>query len=209
LTKKGRLFLKKIVFIKGGETLKKLFLARSEPLDLSTQRVLYNQFYKIVYRTAYKYCGDPSMASDIVQESFIRAFKYISTYKEEVNGSFEGWLVTITKNEAIKQLQQRWKRNEIYLEEINNHIMDIPDPIDTIEEQVVEKMNTAEINDAINDLPLHYRQIILLRLFHGYSYKEIGSLLDLTENAARQLYHRAKREVKIRLQEKWSATDEE
>ncbi len=190
-----------------GDHVKRLFSKRSNQFDLPAQKVLYNQFYKTVYKTAFRYCGETSATLDIVQETFVRAFTYISTYKEEKNGSFEGWLVTIARNESFKYLKSKWKCNEIPTEEIIE--VASQNSIDSLENQVIDRIGVEEIIHIIEQLAPHYHQVILLRLLHDHSFKEIGEIVDISENTARQTFYRAKKAVIVLLQEKWSGINEE
>lgn len=198
------------MFFKRGGWLKRLFSKGSKSLDIKTQEVLYHQFFEIVYRTAYRYCGEHLSSQDIVHETFIRAFKYISTYKKDKNGSFEGWLVTIAKNESLKYLKKSWQRNELPSEEISSdrESFIISDSV-TIESQVITKLKIEDLMMALDNIKLQNRQIILLHLFHDYTFKEIGELLGIKENAARQSYHRAKKEIAANLELEWGEDHEE
>lgn len=178
----------------------RLFSKRAKDLDLSTQKILYDQYYTIIYRTAYRYCAEPNAAKDIVQETFIRAFKYISSYKEQKNGSFEAWLVTIAKNEAIKYIQKQSKRNEILEEEIDIS----KDTLNaSVEDEVIEQITVEEVQSIIQTLPELTRAIFLLRFLHGFKFKEIGDKLNISENTARQHIFRAKKVVQRAIKANW------
>lgn len=183
--------------------MKRLFKSRGNNLDLASQRELYEHFYHTVYRVVYRYCGDADIAQDIVQETFMRAFRYISTFKEEQDGNFEGWLVTIARNETFKYLKRQWKRNEISVDEISIYSENISfQVIEDVEKKIEEIELMEEIFAILDSLSIRYRQILLLRLYHDYSFKEIGQILGIQENAARQIYHRAKKAMMEKLMQK-------
>lgn len=184
--------------------MKRLFINRGSDLDIASQRELYERFFHLIYRVVYRYCGDADATQDIVQETFVRAFRYLSTFKEDRDGNFEGWLITIAKNETFKYLKRHWRRNEISAEEININRDDISfQIIEDIERKVEGRILMEEIFTVLDTLSLRYRQILLLRLYHDYSFKEIGRILGIQENAARQIYHRAKKALMEKLMEKW------
>lgn len=188
--------------------MKGFFSSRSKDLDVTSQKELYQQFYQLIYRVVYRYCGDAEMTQDIVQETFLRAFRYFSTFKEDRHGSFEGWLITIAKNETFKHLKRQWKRNEIPVDEINMYKENISFQfIESIEHQIEEQEIIEEIFLVLDSLTLRHRQILLLRLYHDYSFKEIGNILGIQENAARQIYHRAKKALLEKLSQKWGTND--
>lgn len=163
-------------------------------MDLSTQKVIYNQYYPCIYRTAYRYCADENIAKDIVQETFIRAFKYISTYEENENASFEAWLVTIARNEALKYLKNVSKRNEMLKEEI-----ELSEEYSSIEAEIMNRLTIEEIQKIICDLPEVSRAIFLLRYVHDLSYKEISERLNLQENTVRQRAFRVRNFIQKRM----------
>ncbi|WP_216829629.1 RNA polymerase sigma factor [Alkalihalobacterium elongatum] len=154
----------------------------NQTLDLSTQKVIYNQYYPCIYRTAYRYCADENIAKDIVQETFIRAFKYISTYEEKENGSFEAWLVTIARNEALKYIKSVSKRNETLIEEVEINERQLT----SLEIEIINRLTLEELQEIIQELPEISKIIFLLRYVNDLSYKEISERLDLKENAVRQ-----------------------
>lgn len=185
----------------------KLFIKHKDnDLDLATQKVLYNQYFKLIYSIAYRYCVDDNASKDIVQETFIRAFKYINSYKEQENGSFEAWLVTIAKNESIKYIQKHSKTKEILEENINIASNDLPHSLD---EEIINKLAIDDIKLVIKKLPDIYRFVFLLRYLHGFTFKEIGDKLSIDENTARQRLFRARKTVQKAIQASWERDQNE
>lgn len=167
-----------------------LFSRRANKLDLSSQKVLFDQYYKLVYRTAYWYCADHEAVQDIVQETFIRAFKYFDSYIKQEDIGFEAWLLTITKNESIKYIQKKMKLNEMFGEDL---IIENKAVNNSVEDQILAQLTVDEIQKAISELPVLPRTIFLLRIIHEYTFKEIGNELGINENNARQHFFRAKK----------------
>ncbi len=194
----------------GDGEVKRLFSKRVQELDLATQKILYDQFFHMVYRIVFKYVEDESAVSEVVQETFIRAFKYISAYREQESGSFERWLGMIAKNQAIKYVNQRWKRNEIPSEEMNidiEHSYDLNER-SPFENQVIEKLTIEEIKEMLIILQPEERLVILLRFDHEQSYQEIADTMGIQDNTVRQRYHRAIKKLKALLLKKWGTADE-
>ncbi len=163
-----------------------LFTKSSRNLDLTTQQVLYEQYNALVFRSVYSYCPDPYAVKDIVQETFIRAFVYYSTFEKKENSSFEAWLVTIAKNETFKYMQKQAKYNEL-VEDINQV------ESSSIENEVITKLAIEEIHSALKHLPALSRDIFLLRFMQSLSFKEIGQKLGIDESVARQRVFRIKK----------------
>ena len=132
----------------------------------------------------YRYSGNTFDAEDLLQETFITIFTKIHTYREL--GSFEGWARRIAVNTSItwlkknKLLRQMGELNERY------------DAEDSQEDDLVE-VNTDELMQHIARLPNGYRTILNLFAIEGYSHKEIGELLSITESTSRSQYTRAKK----------------
>ncbi|CCQ97750.1 putative RNA polymerase, sigma-24 subunit, ECF subfamily [[Clostridium] ultunense Esp] len=186
--------------------MKQLFSKDTEELDRPTQKILYEQFYNMVYRIAIKYVGEEFAASDVVQETFICAYKYISTYEDKNNGSFEGWLSMIARNQAKKYVKQRWKYNEIPSEEV---FIDVESHVKNegifVEDRVIDKLTVEEIKSMLAMLPPRDRHVILLRLSYERSYPEIAAIMGMSESSARQRYHRAIIKLRKLLHAKWDS----
>ena len=172
-------------------SIRNLFSKHYDELDLTMQRIIFDQYYSLVYKIAYRFCSDENAAKDIVQETFIRAFKYIDSYESREDSSIEGWLVTIAKNEAIKFIKKMANNQEQVEEEIEK----VTISEDFIEKEVITNIMIDSIKDVVNELPGKYKYVFLLRYVNDYSYKEIGDILDINENTARQRASRAKKMI--------------
>ncbi len=151
--------------------------------DRKAQLEIYKLYYKPMYNTSLRIVNDEAEAEDVMQESFLDAFRKIGDYKGE--GDFGGWLRRIVVNNSLDVLKK--KKDMVMLDESHLNIKEEEDTFsDTIEYKV------AEIKHAINQLPEDHRVILSLFLFEGYDHEEISQVLDISYNASRTRYSRAK-----------------
>jgi RNA polymerase sigma-70 factor, ECF subfamily len=115
-------------------------------------------------------------AEDLVQETFIRAMQAMQKLRADSN--IKGWLFTILKNIWFNQLRKR--RNGPQMIEIDvgdgvaNNIME---PSPNSDDLYVRKLEAEQVRAAIQELPVEFREIIVLREYEDLSYREIASIL--------------------------------
>ncbi len=150
---------------------------------------VYELYYKAMYNTCYRIVNNSTEAEDIMQESFIDAFKKIDSYQG--TGTFGSWLKRIVIN---KSLDQRKKNNpEISIEENAIEPVNEEQTDETYAENVFYQMEA--ISDALDKIPENYRIIISLYLLEGYDHQEIAQILDISYNNVRARYSRAKQSL--------------
>ena len=133
-----------------------------------------------------RYSKDTSSAKDILQEALIHILNSITKYHEK--GSFEGWMKRIVINIALKYFRNKSYKNELYT--IEDH------PENSVEPSAYANMATAELMEIINRLPESYRTIFNLYAIEGFSHKEIGKMLNITESTSRSQLTRARASIK-------------
>ncbi len=141
-----------------------------------------------MYNSSLRIVKDVAEAEDIMQESFLAAFRNIKKYKGEV--SFGAWLKRIVVNRSLDSLKKKKVElfpidSELYKlsEEVDNH------NIEYSEEQI------AILKKGIDLLPTGYRIILNLYLIEGYDHEEIGSILNITSSTSRSQFLRAKKKL--------------
>lgn len=146
---------------------------------------LYKLYYKSMYNVSLRIVKNEMEAEDIMQESFLKAFERLDTYKGEV--SFGAWLKRIVINRSLDALK---KRKAIF-EEINEKTLD-----KETGQMEFKKVNTDIIKKAISSLPDGYRIVLSLYLIEGYDHEEISEILGISNSASRTQYMRAKNKLK-------------
>lgn len=129
---------------------------------------------------------------DLVQETFLRAFRRIETFKGV--SSFRTWLMTIGSNLLKDSWRRRSRRPEVPLEG-----QDIVDEAGDPQGEVVAGDIAARIGAFVQTLPRMQRDVFLLRAQQGMEYEEIASALGTTAGAARVHYHHAIKRLKAML----------
>ncbi len=148
--------------------------------DSRAQYKLYRYYSRAMYNTAMRFFNNTMDAEDILQESFITAFKKINTLDNE--NSFGSWLKRIVVNKSISELRKR----KVYFEAINEEIAT------TVASDVDNDISPQVVNNAVKNLPDDARIIVNLFAFEGYKHKEIAVMLDITESLSKIRYKRAK-----------------
>lgn len=154
------------------------------------QMQLYNLYCKAMFLVAYRYVKDRFIAEDVMQEAFVKAFKSIHSYKNEV--AFGAWLKRIIINQSIDLL----KKNKLELIAIN-------EDLNTVEEDndwsIESDISVDEIVEKINSLKEKYRLVLTLYLLEGFDHQEISEVLNITENTSRTHLLRGKKILKEQL----------
>jgi RNA polymerase sigma-70 factor (ECF subfamily) len=125
-------------------------------------------------------------AEDILITSFIRIFNHIGDFEYRGETSLIKWMKTIVINESIRFINQRKKitfEDTDQLEIPNEHINDI------------NNIDTEIIYALIEQLPDGYRMVFNLYAIEGYTHKEIGELLNISENTSKSQLHKARKQI--------------
>lgn len=154
------------------------------------QMQLYNLYSEAMFLVSYRYVNDTMLAEDIMQEAFIKAFKNINSYKNEV--AFGAWLKRIVINHSIDQL----KKSKLELVAIND---EVTSRVDNEDWKIDCEISIQTVVDKINELKEKYRLVLSLYLLEGYDHSEIAQILNITENTSRTHLLRGKRILKEEL----------
>ncbi len=153
---------------------------------------LVHAFHGDIYRYAYWLTRDPTIAEDVVQETFLRAWRSLDALKDEK--SAKSWLITIVRRENAR----RFERKQLDLVDIDEvHVSD-----DAFH---AEPQNESdELRVLIARLPMDYREPLLLQLLFGYSGEEIAEQLSLNKNTVMTRLFRARNQLKDMLEQESS-----
>lgn len=166
---------------------------------------LYNLYGKLLLGVAYRYVADFDISQDILQEAMSKAFYKIDSYQHRRDGGLLAWLKTIVINESLNYLKSFNVRvMNRYEEELANSLTDK----DSVEEVAyIGQIDTDILAGLIAGLPEGYRVVLNLYAIEGYRHREIASMLGIKEGSASSRYHRAKQELKKRI-ERWIKENE-
>lgn len=166
-------------------------IARCRKMDRKAQVEMYQLYYKAMYNSSLRIVNNRADAEDIMQESFLDAFRKLDMYNE--NGSFGSWLKRIVVNKSLDFLKT--KKNIIRIDDMKVEIMEITDLQEEENSMVEVDIQLREIKEAINCLPDHYRIIVSMYLMDGYNHNEIAQILNLSYENVRVRYIRAKKKL--------------
>jgi len=159
----------------------------SEP---KAQFQLYKLYYKAMFNTCLRIVNNSLEAEDIMQESFLKAFEKIESYRGEV--SFGAWLKRIVVNHSLDELRKK----KLDLQSIEDTgINPVFENNNTIEEEEEIQAKAEEIRDQINNLPDGYRIVLSLYLVEGYDHDEISGIIKITISRSRSQCARAKQKL--------------
>jgi len=168
--------------------------AVQEPEGFDT---LYRDNVDLIYRYAYRLCGEAELAKDLVQETFLNAYQGLKDFRGEARVST--WLYTIASRASIRMRRKRKgePEYELSLEEFvptseGEFRLQIPMEGLSPEEALQNKELRHALDQAIEKLPQKYRMALVLRDMEGLSTKEVGTIMGLNERAVKSRLHRAR-----------------
>ncbi len=149
----------------------------------AAQKMLYGLFAPAMLGVCYRYTKSIQDAEDVLQEGFVRVFRFLNQYKNE--GELGAWIRRIMVNTALNYLKQSKRyQNDLLFDKADLHVVTHND--------VEMQLNTKELADLIRQLPTGYQTIFNLNAVEGYSHVEIGQMLGISENTSRSQYMRAR-----------------
>lgn len=151
---------------------------------------LYNSYAKAMYNICYRMMNDAEDARDMLQESFVDAFRRLESFRFE--STFGAWLKKIVINKCINALEKR-KINWVD-EEISDETVHMAET-ETIDETELQ-LSVERVKKAMNCLPEGARVIFSLYLLEGYDHTEISEILHITESTSKTQFMRARQMVK-------------
>jgi RNA polymerase sigma factor (sigma-70 family) len=156
--------------------------------DTLGYKELYVRYSKAMYNTCLRMLNNMAEAEDVLQESFIEAFKNLERFEHRT--SFGGWLKQICINRSINQLK---KRKIDWVDMEKTAVYDHADEKEIDETEIT--MQVESVKKAIMKLPDGYRTVLNLYLMEGYDHEEIAEILHVAESTTRTQYMRAKQKL--------------
>lgn len=165
---------------------------------------LYRDNVERIHRFAQRMCGQGEDVQDLVQETFLKAYRGLHGFRGEAQAST--WLYTIAARACIRMRRKRKgePQHELSLDEFiptstGELRLQIPAEGLTPEEALEIKEVRRALHEAIQALPQKYRLVLVLRDMEGLTAKEVGSIMGLNERAVKSRLHRARLFVRKRL----------
>ncbi|QGK68879.1 RNA polymerase sigma factor SigE [Allosaccharopolyspora coralli] len=156
-----------------------------------------------VYRLAFRLSGNQHDAEDLTQDTFIRVFRSLASYKP---GTFEGWLHRITTNLFLDMAR---RRSRLRMEGLPEDTDRLPGSAPTPEQVFQATHLDPDLQAALDALPPEFRAAVVLCDVEGLSYEEIGATLGVKLGTVRSRIHRGRQLLKAALETRREGVQEE
>ncbi len=171
---------------------------------------LVEKYKRMVYRLAMQITKNHADADDVMQETFIKVYRSIRTFRKEA--AFETWLYRIAVNEALNFVKRRERQRESTLEitseaeyeAITRYRAQIANDPHIHAEKAELRHHVTE---AVNNLSLKHRTVVILHEFEGLTHAEIASILNCSEGTVRSRLHYARKKLRTLLKSYVDASD--
>jgi RNA polymerase sigma-70 factor (ECF subfamily) len=165
------------------------------------------EFMPSLYSAALRMTRNPSDAEDLVQETYLKAYRAFGSFQEGTN--LKAWLYKILTNTFINSYRSRKRRPEqTELDDVEDLYLyrrlgglEAAAAGRSAEEEVLDLFTEGEIKEAIEALPEQFRLAVLLADVEGFSYKEIADILDIPIGTVMSRLHRGRRALQKTLYE--------
>jgi RNA polymerase sigma-70 factor (ECF subfamily) len=165
------------------------------------------QYARQLYSAAMRMTRNPSDAEDLVQETFLKAYRAYHTFEEGTN--LKAWLYRILTNTYINKYRKDSRRpSEVDLGTVEDLYLyrnigseESAEAARTTEDRVLDGLVESDIKKAVEDLPENFRLPVLLADLEGFSYKEISDILDIPIGTVMSRLHRGRKAMQKSLWE--------
>ena len=169
--------------------------------DRAAFEALMRRHNRRLFRVARAILRDQDAAEDAVQETYLRAFTKLDSYRP--SGRFAAWLTRVALNEAL-MIRRRERTDTVSLDDVGETALGSPDlsrdPDTPSTEQFVEAVHARMlIEHAIDALPENFRLVFVLRVVEGLDVRETAECLDLNATTVRTRLFRAQRQLRVDL----------
>ncbi|SFH31662.1 RNA polymerase, sigma-24 subunit, RpoE [Desulfotomaculum arcticum] len=176
---------------------------KSKKGDLNAFNELVLRYEGKVFSIAYRFMGNHADASDLAQETFIRLYQSLASFRGD--SSFSTWLYRITANACRDELRKHQRRRSISMDEMiaaspaNVPVADNAySPEDAVQRNEVQR----QVQECLNELSDDHRLILVMREIQGFSYDEIAEVLQCSLGTVKSRISRARNALKERLKRK-------
>lgn len=161
--------------------------------DRASQKVLYDRLAARMFPVCMRYAGDRDLAEDVLQDGFVTLFTRLDTYKGE--GSFEGWARKIFVTTALMNLR---KKDALKMSDD----LEAARSLKAETSSQIQNLGYKELMNMIMELPAGFRTVFNLYAIEGYSHKEIGEMLGISETTSRTQLSRARISLQNKIKER-------
>lgn len=157
---------------------------------------LVDRFQTRIFSFCYQFFREREIATDMAQETFVRAFRYLNKY--DPKRKFSTWIYSIAKNICIDEKRKMDRNRTMSLESVSSSSVIDPEPGQHLKDpsQIFQHLeDKLFLEEAIGELPEKYRAVIILCYFQELPYQEIAEILGLSLNLVKVRIFRAKKQL--------------
>ena len=177
------------------------FVARARAGDSDAFRVLTERHGRTLFRLAFRMTGNEQDAEDVVQESFLRAYRQLGKFDERA--SFGTWLYRIVANCSLDLVRSKKRRSEHIAQadpEMDDPVATLPSGDPTPERMALSGEVRERVAEAMNELSATERTAFVLRHFEGMCIEEVSRVLECQPGAAKHSVFRAVQKLRRALE---------
>jgi RNA polymerase sigma-70 factor (ECF subfamily) len=161
------------------------------------------------YNFAFRLTLDEDDAKDLVQDTFLKAYRFIESFQKGTNA--KAWLFRILKNSFINDYRRKSKEpSKVDYQEVeqvyNSDEAEVSNTTD-LRVEVLQDMLGDEVANALNSLAVDFRTVIILCDIEGFTYEEMAKILDIPIGTVRSRLHRARNLLKEKLKDYYYRSD--
>lgn len=151
------------------------------------QEQLYKDYYSLFLKICMRYAKNMEDAEQLLHDGFLKIFKNVESFKNA--GSFEGWMKRLMVNTCLDYLKSKQLKNSLQV----SYAAEVPENAQiSVSGEALKKMEFKELLDIIQTLPPVSKTVFNLYVFDGFSHKEIGEMLEISEGTSSWHLHQAR-----------------
>jgi len=157
----------------------------------------------LLYNYALRMTNDPDDAKDLLQETFLKAYRFWDRYERGTN--IRAWLFRILKNSYINRYRKTTREPEtVDYDDVQNFYTSVREAgteSNDLQENLFKNLLDDDVTKAIADLPEEFRTVVILSDIEGLTYEEIADFVDVPLGTVRSRLHRGRKILRARLTE--------
>ena len=176
-------------------------MAKGDPLvrqqSAREMEELYRQYRAPMFRVAMSILRDEGLAEDAVQQAFLKIFQNFEKIRREDCNKTRSFIVILIRNTAIDLYRSRGRERVVSFEDLEQPL---PARESVPEEQVLSRLDGEKVAELLGELEERYRNLLILRYYHGYQNKEIAALLGMSQTQVALRIYRGKQKLRQRME---------
>ena len=176
-------------------------IARFQSGDERAYIELVNRFRDRLINFVYPFLGDFEQAEDVVQDTMLKLYEKKHYYREIAK--FSTWIYTIARNLANTELRKKKRRKTTYISRMTREERqyEIPAVQPDLNQNIQNEFIRERINEAIKELPEHFKTVIILRDIQELSYDDISNIVGVPLGTVKSRINRARLQLQAELQD--------